>query len=115
YAETFAELQMLIVTVAILAPFILFPATAAMFGVVRNWIIGKQDLPVLRSFWKYYRENYVRGLLGGLVIVPIWSAWAFNYFYSAVQIGSFLFYFFLVITMFLFTFTVHFFSYTVHF
>ena len=45
YAETFAELQMLIVTVAILAPFILFPATAAMFGVVRNWIIGKQDLP----------------------------------------------------------------------
>lgn len=115
YANTFEKLQLIVITIAILAPFILFPATVAMFGVVRDWLLAKKGVTLFSSYWNYYKENYLRSLLGGLVIVPIWSGWVFNFVSSAVTIGSLSFYFYVVVTMFLFTFTMHFFSDTVHF
>jgi uncharacterized membrane protein YesL len=45
------------------------PATAAMFGVVRGWIRGK-DVPMTREFFSLFRENFGQALAVGLV----WSA-----------------------------------------
>ncbi|MBS4195291.1 YesL family protein [Lederbergia citri] len=115
YADTIEKLQLIIVTIAVLAPFFFFPATTAMFGVVRDWILGKNSIPLIPSYWKYYKENYVRSLLGGIIIVPIWSAWLYNFLTSGVKFASISFYFYVAITILLFTFTVHFFSDTVHF
>jgi uncharacterized membrane protein YesL len=42
------------------------PATAAMFGVVRGWIRGK-DVPTTPEFFSLFRENLGRSLAGGLV------------------------------------------------
>jgi uncharacterized membrane protein YesL len=42
------------------------PATAAMFGVVRGWIRGK-DTPMTREFFSLFRENFGRSLAVGLV------------------------------------------------
>jgi uncharacterized membrane protein YesL len=42
------------------------PATAAMFGVVRGWISGK-DVPTTREFFSLFRENFGRSLAVGLV------------------------------------------------
>ncbi|MBS4220782.1 DUF624 domain-containing protein [Bacillus sp. FJAT-49711] len=115
YADTFEKFQLIVITIAVLAPFFFFPATTAMFGAVRDWILGKKAVPLISSYWKYYKENYLKSLLGGIIIVPIWSAWLYNYLTSGVQIGSISFYFYVIVTIFLFTFTVHFFSDTVHF
>lgn len=42
------------------------PSTAAMFGVVRGWIKGK-DVPTTREFFSLFRENFGRSLAVGLV------------------------------------------------
>lgn len=42
------------------------PATAAMFGVVRGWIRGK-DTPIAREFFSLFRENFGRAFLVCLV------------------------------------------------
>jgi len=42
------------------------PATAAMFGVVRGWIRGK-DVPMTREFFSLFRENFGQSLAVGLV------------------------------------------------
>lgn len=44
----------------------LFPATAALFAVVRDWVRGK-DRGFLMSFFGYMRENFVQSLVVGLV------------------------------------------------
>jgi uncharacterized membrane protein YesL len=42
------------------------PSTAAMFGVVRGWIRGK-DTPTTREFFSLFRENFGRSLAVGFV------------------------------------------------
>jgi uncharacterized membrane protein YesL len=42
------------------------PSTAAMFGVVRGWIRGK-DTPITREFFSLFRENFGQSLVVGLV------------------------------------------------
>jgi len=109
------DLYMIILVTLVLLPFIFFPATTAMFSVVRRWIVHKNDSKLIYYYWKGYKENYVRSLLGGLVFVALWVIWILNYSLSAIEIKSGLFYFYLAITIFLIAFTNHFFSDTVHF
>lgn len=46
----------------------LFPATNAMFAIVRKWIIGETDIPVFKTFWKIYKQEFVKSnMLGYLV------------------------------------------------
>ncbi|MDM5199005.1 YesL family protein [Fictibacillus enclensis] len=60
--------------------FTIFPATAAMFGVVREWVLHK-DLKVFNPFFRYFKENFKQSLLIGLV----WIAFA-GIFYIDYQI-----------------------------
>src|SRR5690625_3464290 len=46
------------------------PATAAMFAVVRKWIGGEADIPVLPTFWKSYRKEFVKiNIIGYIVFI----------------------------------------------
>ena len=48
----------------------LFPATAATFAVVRKWITGYTDAPLLKTFWKEWMSSLVQAnILGYIVIV----------------------------------------------
>lgn len=51
----------------ILAPFLVFPATAAMFTVVRKWVMGDPDIPIFKTFFRGYKENYKQAMIGGFV------------------------------------------------
>ncbi|NUU63983.1 YesL family protein [Paenibacillus agri] len=51
----------------IFAPFTVFPATAALFTVVRKWVMGNTDVSTFRTFFQGYKENYVKSMLGGLI------------------------------------------------
>lgn len=53
--------------IGVLAPFTVFPATSALFTVVRKWVMGNTDVGTFRTFFKGYKENYVKSMFGGLI------------------------------------------------
>jgi uncharacterized membrane protein YesL len=44
----------------------IYPATAAMFGVVRGWVRGK-EAALLQAFWARFKENFQQSLVIGVV------------------------------------------------
>jgi uncharacterized membrane protein YesL len=57
-----------------------FPATTAMFAVVRKWVM-KEELPVFKTFWTTYKSEFLRSNLLGLLI------FVFGFFmYSNIKI-----------------------------
>jgi len=44
----------------------IFPATVAMFGVIRQWV-RKEDVPVFNSFFKLFKENFKKGFMAGII------------------------------------------------
>lgn len=113
--ETTSEYIVICAMIMALLPFFFFPATTAMFALVRRWILNEPDIPLIRSFWKYYKENYVRSMLGGLIIVFIWAILLIDYFYFVNNVHDLLKYIFYALFLYLAMFTIHFFSNTVHF
>lgn len=68
---------------AIVAPFTLVPATTAMFAVARKWVMGEDDVPLFKTYFRNYKENYKQSMLGGLLFVIIGSVLVMNMdFYS---------------------------------
>ncbi|TSB45499.1 YesL family protein [Alkalicoccobacillus porphyridii] len=58
-------------TIAGLVIFTIFPATFAMFAVIRKWILGETDLPVFKTFLSYFKKDFISGNLIGLLITVI--------------------------------------------
>lgn len=66
-AETEEQLYSGLIMCGVVAPFVFFPATAAMFAVVRKWVMGEEDVPLFKTFFRSYKENYLQAMIGGLV------------------------------------------------
>lgn len=113
--ESTGEMIFFIAVIMFMLPFFFFPATMAMFALIRRWALNEVDIPLVRSFWKYYRVNYVRSLLGGLVIVGIWAILLIDYYYFTTHFHDALKYLFFALFIYMAMFTIHFFSNTVHF
>ncbi|WP_205600722.1 YesL family protein [Gracilibacillus sp. YIM 98692] len=47
----------------------LFPATVAMFTIVRHWIKGDTDLPIFQTFWKSFKETLLKANILGYISV----------------------------------------------
>lgn len=47
------------------------PATIAMFSVIREWAIFKQDTKIVSKFWSHYRSNFKKSNLFGLMISAV--------------------------------------------
>jgi len=102
---------------AVISPFLLFPSTAAMFSVARKWIMGDTDVPLIKTFFKGYKENYVQSMLGGIVFLLLGAVMYMNYWFYLKQAGGLQWIAFLFIT---FSFilaasVINFFSIMVHF
>lgn len=113
--DSTGEMIFYIAVIMFMLPFFSFPATTAMFALIRRWALHEVDIPLVRSFWKYYRLNYVRSLLGGLVIVGIWAILLIDYYYFTTNFHDALKYLFFALFIYMTMFTLHFFSNTVHF
>lgn len=50
----------------IIAPFVLFPATGGLFSLVRKWVMGESDVPIIKTYFLGYKENYKQSLVGGV-------------------------------------------------
>ncbi|MFP3126565.1 DUF624 domain-containing protein [Ectobacillus funiculus] len=103
-----------VIVLIIMLPLIFFPATTAMFGVVRQWVLKDLEAPLFISFLKYYKHNFVRSILGGMIIVPIWCVLIFNFFYYSDKFRIVTLNVFIILAMFLFVITCYFFANTVH-
>ncbi|WP_332695973.1 YesL family protein [Halalkalibacter lacteus] len=108
------NLFILVALLGIMAPFILFPATAAMFASVRDWVLKTDTSSIFRSFWNYYKENYKRSLLGGLILTGAWIVWGVDYYYFN-KLNVMLMFTFLLLGILLYVYTLNFFSLMAHY
>ena len=63
-----------------------FPSTAAMFGVVRDWVRKKED-GLVRMFITHFRENFAQSLLVGM----LWTAFGVALFLDFLVVNQFSF------------------------
>ncbi|MBS4200227.1 DUF624 domain-containing protein [Bacillus sp. FJAT-49732] len=55
----------------------IFPATAAMYGVVRQWV-QKKDTGVFKPFFSFFKENFLQSFLLGIV----WFLFALMFYFN---------------------------------
>jgi uncharacterized membrane protein YesL len=48
-----------------------FPATVAMFAVVRKWMLGNEEMSIFKTFWNAYKREFLKSNLLGIIIVAI--------------------------------------------
>lgn len=106
-------LAFLLVPLIILLPLLFFPATTAMFASARDWVI-KDEGTSIREYWQYYKGNYKKSLLGGLVLTGAWTIWAIDYYFFS-QENTIMMGIFLIMGLVLFVFTINFFSVISHY
>jgi uncharacterized membrane protein YesL len=106
-----------IVILAIVAPFTIIPATAAMFAVARKWVTGDEDVPLLKTFFRSYKQNYIQSMLGGFIFVIIGVILFVNttFYGTTLKSFGFLVYVFIVLFVFLIAAFFNFMSILVHF
>ncbi|MEK3889544.1 YesL family protein [Bacillus sp. FSL K6-3431] len=46
----------------------IFPATAAMFAVVRKWAMGEMDVSIFKTFWQSYKKEFLKSNQLGFII-----------------------------------------------
>ncbi|MCP3764821.1 DUF624 domain-containing protein [Domibacillus sp. A3M-37] len=64
----------------------IFPATAAMFGVVREWIL-KKDTGIYQTFFRCFKENFRQSFLLGLIWI-IFLGLLYMNFITITQLDS---------------------------
>ncbi|AOV08648.1 YesL family protein [Sporosarcina ureilytica] len=104
-----------LIPMIVLIPFVFFPATTAMFGMAREWVFkDREGGSLIKAYWQYYKENYKRSIVNGLVFTAIWLVWAVDVYFF-YENNVYLFIFFLTMGIVLFVFTINSFSITVHY
>ncbi|MBM7678683.1 YesL family protein [Gracilibacillus alcaliphilus] len=61
----------LLFTVLGLVVFGVMPATVSLFAILRQWINGNEDFAVFPAFWQYFRQEFIRSNLCGLILLVI--------------------------------------------
>ncbi|WP_339147499.1 MULTISPECIES: YesL family protein [unclassified Sutcliffiella] len=46
----------------------IMPATIAVYAIIRKWRQGENDLPIVKAFWRFYKREFVKANLLGLVL-----------------------------------------------
>jgi uncharacterized membrane protein YesL len=95
-----------------------FPATIAMFTIIRKWLKGETEIPIFRTFWTTWRSELFRSNGLGLLVAAVVGLIVFNLvfversgtgFTSVIQIPIYLFMFAVILTiLYLFPVYVHF-------
>lgn len=57
-----------------------FPATTAMFAVMRKWILVDPDIPLFQTFWSTYKREFLTSNATGYLIGAIGAILAWNFY-----------------------------------
>lgn len=110
---SFQDLAILGITLLIVVPFIFFPATTAMFGLIRKWSRG-EDVAIFKSYLTYYKTNYGYSVLGGFIISIVLVVIIIDYYYLVTYYSFSSSLLLLLVINFIVVYSLHFFSLTVH-
>lgn len=98
----------------LLGSLLFFPATAAVFSVVREWIMETETSSVAKGFFTHLKAEYGVNARMGAFFSLLWLVWYFAYFYLYTA-KSGLIIFFILLGAALFVFTVNFLSINAHY
>jgi uncharacterized membrane protein YesL len=98
----------------VLGPLLFFPATAALFASVRDFVMQKESKSLIVRYFKLFAENYRRSAAGGALLTVLWLIWAVDYYYFSGS-SVILMFAFLGMVIPLFVFTMNFFVVLAHF
>ncbi|UOQ86828.1 YesL family protein [Gracilibacillus salinarum] len=104
----------LLAGIIILTPFVVFPASTALFACIRDWILDRDQHSIFSSFCRYYVRNYRKSCISGILLTAVWTIWGIDYYYLSSR-NVMLLFVFLVFGLILFVYTIHFFSMLAHF
>ena len=65
--------------VLLFVPLLFFPATAAAFSAVRDWVVGQEQTSTARAYLIYLKANYMDSLKAGTVFAAVWLVWYFGF------------------------------------
>ncbi len=110
------QLNFLLFLTSIIAPFTLFPSTAAMFAVARKWVTGNDGVRLFKTFIRGYKQNFFQSMVGGFIFIIIGWIFYLNYTFYLKQVSMFQSFFLLIVIFFivLVSMLFHFFSIIVH-
>lgn len=113
-AEGQGEMILFATMTAVFAPFVFFPATAAMFASARDWIIENEGPSIFVSYVNYYKQNYKKSLLGGFIITGLWVILIVDFIFLK-DFSMILAFVFIVFGLVLYVITMNFFSVNAHY
>jgi uncharacterized membrane protein YesL len=113
-AEGQAEMIFFAILTAVFAPFVFFPATAAMFASARDWIIDNEGTSLFLSYVNYYKQNYRKSLLGGILFTGLWVILIVDFLFLK-ETSMILAFVFIVFGLILYVMTINFFSVNAHY
>ncbi|MFC5405696.1 YesL family protein [Cohnella soli] len=116
-SETADQLKASIITLAVVAPFTLFPSTSAMFSLARKWVLGDTDVPLFKTFFRSYKQNYVQAMIGGVFYALLFAIMIIDFQVYLKQMNGFaiIAYLFIALMVLLLVSLLHFFSLLSHF
>lgn len=114
-AQDLSQLYTALLLSAVASPFFFFPATAAMFTVARKWVMGEVDVPLLKTFFRGYKENYKQSMIGGILYTVIFLVLIVDFVVYRDRFNSIIAYIFIAFILLLAVSVFNFFSMTVHY
>ncbi|WP_245807692.1 YesL family protein [Halobacillus massiliensis] len=97
----------ILLPLGLLTPFIFFPATAALFAKAREWVKKDEELNREQSYFSYYKENYLKSMIGGVIFLILWSVLIADVYYFSTR-NSVLMNVFLIMGILLYVWTINF-------
>jgi uncharacterized membrane protein YesL len=90
----------LFITSVVLLPFVAIPASVATLAITRRYGREERSFSFFKSFWSYYRRDYVKSmLLGGINTTVLTSLYLASRYYAAFSLFlTGVFYFLLFVT-----------------
>ncbi|MFC7062941.1 YesL family protein [Halobacillus seohaensis] len=66
----------------------IFPSTVAMFAIVRDWLTGKTDIRLFSSYFKYFKADFWKSNLLGILITFIFLLISIDIYYIRLNVGG---------------------------
>ncbi|CAG7625089.1 hypothetical protein PAESOLCIP111_02690 [Paenibacillus solanacearum] len=88
-AQTSDQVFQMLFLMCVISPFTLFPSTTAMFSVARKWLTGEEDAPLLKTFFRGYKSNFLQSMLGGFIYLILGVILYTNYSFYGGQTSVF--------------------------
>ncbi|RTR36175.1 DUF624 domain-containing protein [Robertmurraya yapensis] len=79
----FAYLQLVWVLFTLVGGFLfgIFPATVAMYAIIRAWLRGDTEIAIFQSFWKFYKNDFLKSNSLGVFLLLVGAIIGLDLYY----------------------------------